>query len=151
MFALGGLVGTLFTVPVALRLGRRPMFAIYFVASALAIWITFGTDISTQVRLYMFGAIGVSVFGIFGAFSFYLPELFPMKLRGTGAGFCYNAGRIITAAFPFLVGVIVVSGVNPMDVLRWVAVPPLVGLVLLGLGVGIETRGRDLEDASPHG
>jgi MFS family permease len=145
MFAVGGLVGTLLTVPVALRLGRRPMFAIYFVLSALSIWVTFGADISSMARLYMFGAIGVSVFGVFGAFSFYLPELFPMRLRGTGAGFCYNAGRVITAAFPFVVGLIASSGVNPLDVLKWVAVAPLVGLALLLGGLGEETRGHDLD------
>jgi MFS family permease len=145
MFAVGGLVGTLLTVPIALRFGRRPMFAIYFVLSALSIWITFGTDISAQARLYMFGAIGLSVFGVFGAFSFYLPELFPMRLRGTGAGFCYNAGRVITAAFPFAVGVIALNGVNPLEILRWVAIPPLVGLVLLAAGYAEETRGEDLD------
>jgi MFS family permease len=145
MFALGGLAGTLITVPVALRFGRRPMFALYFVLSAIAIWVTFGVDLSAHARLYMFGAIGVTVFGVFGAFSFYLPELFPMRLRGTGAGFCYNAGRVITAAFPFLVGVIVTSGVNPLDVLKWVAIPPLVGLVLLLFGLAEETRDWDVD------
>jgi len=144
MFNLGGLVGTLLTVPIALRLGRRPMFALYFLISAVSIWITFGAAISTEARLYMFGAIGLSVFGVFGAFSFYLPELFPMRLRGTGAGFCYNAGRVITAAFPFAVGVIAASGTNPLDVLKWVAIPPLVGLLFLAAGLGEETRGRDL-------
>ena len=121
------------------------MFALYFVLSAIAIWVTFGVDLAAQTRLYMFGAIGVTVFGVFGAFSFYLPELFPMRLRGTGAGFCYNAGRVITAAFPFLVGLIVTSGVNPMDVLKWVAIAPLVGLVLLLVGLAEETRDWDLD------
>lgn len=144
-FALGGLAGTLVTVPVALHLGRRPMFAIYFAASALAIYATFGLSLAATTRLYLMGTVGLTVFGVFGAFTFYLPELFPMRLRGTGAGFCYNAGRVITSAFPFLVGVITSSGVNPLHVLQWVAVPPLVGLGLLALGWGEETRGRPIE------
>ena len=144
-FAIGGLVGTLLTVPIALRLGRRPMFAIYFVGSALAIWAAFGAPVEAQTRLWLLGGVGITVFGVFGAFSFYLPELFPMRLRGTGAGFCYNAGRVLTAAFPFAVGMVVMRGMNPVEVMQWVAVPPLIGLGLLALGVAVETRGRPIE------
>ena len=36
--------------------------------------------------------------GAFALFTMYLPPLFPTLLRTTGAGFCYNIGRI-TAAF----------------------------------------------------
>ena len=37
----------------------------------------------------------------------YLPELFPTHLRTTGAGFCFNIGRVVSAAGPFLTGVVV--------------------------------------------
>lgn len=139
-FNLGGLVGTLLTVPAALYLGRRTMFLLYFAGSAASIVATFSLPFEPVTRLYLMGFLGVSVFGVFGAFSFYLPELFPVRLRGTGAGFCYNAGRILTAAFPFAVGVIVRSGANPLDVLRWVALGPITGIVFLALGIGRETR-----------
>jgi MFS family permease len=36
--------------------------------------------------------------GVFGLFTMYLPPLFPTLLRTTGAGFCYNIGRIAAAA-----------------------------------------------------
>src|SRR5258708_33924546 len=32
--------------------------------------------------------------GVFALFTMYLPPLFPTLLRTTGAGFCYNIGRI---------------------------------------------------------
>ena len=35
--------------------------------------------------------------GVFGLFTMYLPPLFPTLLRTTGAGFCYNIGRIVAA------------------------------------------------------
>jgi hypothetical protein len=82
---------------------------------------------------------------VFGAFSFYLPELFPMRLRGTGAGFCYNAGRVITAAFPFGVGLLVRSGENPLWIIQWVAVVPVVGLLFLARGLGVETREQTID------
>ena len=36
--------------------------------------------------------------GVFGLFTMYLPPLFPTLQRTTGAGFCYNIGRIAAAA-----------------------------------------------------
>ena len=42
---------------------------------------------------YGFAAIGLSQ-GVFALFTMYLPPLFPTLLRTTGAGFCYNIGRI---------------------------------------------------------
>jgi MFS family permease len=36
--------------------------------------------------------------GVFALFTMYLPPLFPTLLRTTGAGFCYNIGRIASAA-----------------------------------------------------
>jgi MFS family permease len=143
-FNLGGLIGTLMTVPVATRLGRRPMFLGYFFASAAAILATFAIPWSPMTRLLMMFTVGLSVFGIFGSFTFYLPELFPVRLRGTGAGFTYNVGRIVTAAFPFAVGWVVSSGRNPLDILSWVALAPIVGMILVLLGVTPETRGETL-------
>src|SRR5437867_12014437 len=45
---------------------------------------------------YWFGAIGF-LQGLFALFTMYLPPLFPTLLRTTGAGFCYNIGRIVSA------------------------------------------------------
>jgi MFS family permease len=144
-FALGGLLGTLLTVPVATHLGRRPMFVIYFLASAAAIFVSFGVDMAPRTTLMAMGLVGLTVFGVFGSFTFYLPELFPMRLRGTGSGFCYNVGRVITAAFPFAIGVIMRGGADPREVIRWVAIVPLVGVAMVLLGLAEETRGRDAD------
>ena len=144
-FTLGGLIGTLLTVPVATRFGRRPMFLVYFLASAAAIFFTFGTDIDPRVRLSMMWLVGITVFGVFGSFTFYLPELFPMRLRGTGSGFCYNVGRILTAAFPFGIGVLMRGGADPFAVIRWVALAPLVGAFFVIIGLAEETKDLDLD------
>ena len=144
-FNLGGLIGTLLTIPAAKLLGRRAMFAIYFATSALAIFATFGLDLPGETRLYMYFAIGLTVFGIFGSFTYYLPELFPTRLRGTGAGFCYNAGRVFAAVGPFLVGIIAARGVDAaVGVLFWVGVVPLAALLMMPWV--IETKGKALVD-----
>ena len=85
---------------------------------------------------------------ITAAFVFYLPELFPTRLRGTGSGFCFNLGRIVAAAGPFIVGTIASRGANALDsalqVLFYVGWVPVVGLLLMPWV--IETRGRALPD-----
>lgn len=139
-FNVGGLLGTLLTVPFAERLGRRPMFLVYFCASALSIVYVFVFPMAPEARLQATFLLGLTVFGVFGSFTYYLPELFPMRLRGTGAGFCYNSGRYVTAIFPFLLGVIARSGTNPMMIIRWVAVVPVIGALVVLLGVVHETR-----------
>jgi MFS family permease len=142
-FNLGGLIGTLLTIPAAKYLGRKAMFAIYWTASATAILATFGLDWPPEVRLYLYFAIGLSVFGVFGSFTYYLPELFPTRLRGTGAGFCYNIGRVVAAIGPFLVGSIAARGTGAaVDVLFYVGFIPLLGLAFMPWV--IETRGRVL-------
>ena len=142
-FNIGGLIGTLLTIPIATRLGRRSMYMGYFALSAVAILCTFGLTMSPDVQLLMMFTVGLTVFGVFGTFTFYLPELFPVRLRGTGSGFCYNAGRVITSAFPSIIGWVKHSDKSPGSVLVWVAVAPVLGVIALLCGVGIETRGFD--------
>ncbi len=142
-FSLGGLVGTLMTVPIAKLLGRKPMFIGYFLLSSASIMTTFGLDLPPRIRLDLFFVIGLFVFGVFGSFTYYLPELYPTRLRGTGAGFCYNAGRVLAAIGPFVVGSVIAQG-NSMDVLFWVGFVPLAGLLFMPLVR--ETRGQPLAD-----
>src|SRR5206468_10238859 len=128
IFNLGGLIATVLTIPAAKLLGRRKMFLVYFLGSAAALMAAFGLDLAPHTRLYMYFPIGLTTYGIFGSFTFYLPELFPTRLRGTGAGFTYNIGRLFAAFGPFLVGSIAASGANALDsairVLFWVGAVP---------------------------
>jgi MFS family permease len=48
---------------------------------------------ATKLWFFVIGACQ----GVFGLFTMCLPPLFPVLLRTTGAGFCYNIGRIIAA------------------------------------------------------
>lgn len=138
-FNLGGVVGTIATIPLA-QLGRRVMFALYFLLGALAQWVTFGLDWSPQVRMMLLFTNGVTIFGVVGAFSFYLPELFPVRLRGTGSGFCFNTGRYLAALGPFVLGQALGAAPTPMHAIRWIALVPLVGLLISPFIV--ETHGR---------
>jgi MFS family permease len=147
-FNFGGLLGTLLTIPFAKKLGRRPMYRIYFAASALSLLATFGLDLPAETRLYMYFFIGLSVFGTFGSFTFYLPELFPTRLRSTGGGFCYNIGRVVAAGGVFAVGAVSMAGKgDPSIVLKallMIGFVPLIGLFFMKWV--IETRGQRMPD-----
>jgi cyanate permease len=123
------------------------MFIAYFLFSAIAIFITFGLALAPQTRLAMLFVVGAGVYGIFGAFTFYLPELFPARLRATGAGFCYNIGRLLAAGGPFVIGLVSAtaggSSAALMRVLFWVALVPLAAALVARLVI-VETRGRAL-------
>ena len=93
-------------------LGRRLTFAVYFAGAAAAVLAAFGLDLAPETRLGMYFLIGLTIFGMFGSFTYYLPELFPTRLRGTGAGFCYNVGRLLAACGTLLVGGIAARGAN---------------------------------------
>jgi len=146
-FNLGGLAGAFAAVPLARLLGRRPMFMSYFLFSALALFATFGLALAPHARLSLLFLVGAGVYGVFAGFTFYLPELFPARLRATGAGFCYNTGRVLASCGPLVVGIVSAaaggSSAALMQVLFWLALVPLAA-GLISRFVLVETRGREL-------
>ena len=146
-FNLGGLIGTLATIPLAKIMGRKMMFFIYFILSGVSVLSAFGLHWMPYQQLFMYFPIGLTVFGVFGSYTFYLPELFPTHLRATGAGFCYNVGRLITAVGPFLVASVAAQSdpvAGAKHALFYVGFAPLIGLLFLPWI--IETKGRQLTD-----
>ena len=75
---------------------RRSIVGMFIVYGLTMVWCYSATR--TMAGLWPFLlAIGISQ-GVFGLFTMYLPPLFPVLIRTTGAGFCYNFGRIVAAA-----------------------------------------------------
>jgi MFS family permease len=148
IFNLGGLIGTLATIPCAKYLGRRAMFGLYLALAAGSMLVAYGFNWDLNTRAWLYGPIGFATFGALSAFTYYLPELYPTRLRGTGAGFTYNVGRFLTALGPFLVGSIAARGADSvqsaLQVLFWVGFVPAAGLLLLPFVT--ETKGRVLQD-----
>ena len=88
----------------ARRLGDRRaitlLFACLFASMAGAFIVPRGLG-----ELAWFWVPLVGLFsGVFGLFTMYLPPLFPALLRTTGAGFCYNIGRLAAAVASILFG-----------------------------------------------
>jgi hypothetical protein len=48
--------------------------------------------------LVLLPVFGFLTGGMHAGYAIYFPELFPTHLRATGAGFCFNGGRIVAAS-----------------------------------------------------
>jgi len=141
---LGALVGYFCFGPMADRFGRRPIFAVMCAGSLVMLPITFLTPPAYAHVLLLLPVLGFFNNGIFSGFPIYLPELYPTSLRATGAGFCFNAGRILASTGPFLTGFLVTSLGSFGRAASAVALIYLVGLAILPFAP--ETRGRPLPD-----
>lgn len=103
------IVGNFAAGALAMRLGYRRaicgMFAVYGVALTLA----YAMPHRLAALVFWMAVCGVCQ-GAFGLFTMYLPPLFPTLLRTTGAGFCYNIGRLAAAAGTVFFGLLAPVG-----------------------------------------
>jgi len=144
LFNVGALFGYLSFGPLADRFGRRPVFAFMCAGSLLMVPTTFFAPHAYVHVLLLLPILGFFNSGIFSGFPIYLPELYPTRLRATGAGFCFNAGRILASAGPFLTGSLVAVLGSFGRAASAVALVYLLGLAILPFAP--ETKGRPLPD-----
>lgn len=99
----GAFFGMLAFTVLCQRIGRKPAFAIGFVAAMIATigFFRFFNDIS---MIWLSAVMGFCQLALFAGFAVYLPELFPLRLRSTGTSFCYNVGRYVAASGPITLG-----------------------------------------------
>lgn len=105
--AITGIVGSLIGGWVANYVGRRRT---YFLVSLMCLLIAQGTFwfvVPTDASfLYWVSALGFFSGIYFGWLPLFLPELFPTRVRSTGAGVSFNFGRILTAITVFATGML---------------------------------------------
>lgn len=138
----GALLGYLWFGPLADRFGRRPVFALMCAGSLAMVPLTFFTPHNYTHILLLLPILGFFSNGIFAGFPIYLPELYPTRLRATGAGFCFNAGRVLASAGPFLTGFLVATFGDFGRAASAIALVYLLGLFILIFAP--ETKGRPL-------
>jgi len=140
----GAIFGYLGFGPLADRFGRRPVFAFMCLGSLFMLPITYLAPSTYAGVLILLPILGFFNNGIFSGFPIYLPELYPTRLRATGAGFCFNAGRVLASASPFLTGWLVTTLGTFGRAASTVALIYLLGLAVLFFAP--ETRGQRLPD-----
>ncbi len=141
---VGALAGYLSFGPLAERVGRRWSFAVMCLGSLIMLPATFLTPHSYVQVLVLLPLLGFFNNGIFSGFPIYLPELYPTRIRATGAGFCFNAGRVLASIGPFVTGYLVTALGGFGRAASAVAMIYLVGLLILPFAP--ETKGRGLPE-----
>jgi MFS family permease len=125
------------------RFGRRANVACFAASCVATVLVYIFAPLSNSAMLVLGFPLGFFSAGIPASMAALFSELYPAGVRGTGVGFCYNFGRIVSAAFPFLVGYLADR----------VGLGPAIGidaafaysLVLLAVLMLPETRGKVFE------
>ena len=144
----GAGAGMLAFGPLSARLGRKRAFVLMHVCALiitpLVCWLP-SLMMSYALLLGMLPVFGFFAQGIHAGYAVYFPELFPTHLRATGAGFCFNTGRLLAA--PVLIWL---SGWLKSTLDLRLAVSLLAGFFLFGIVMLLflpETKGRELPEA----
>lgn len=151
---LGNMTGFLSYIPLTMWLGRRPAFAIFHLGAVVTMPTAYLLSTTFETGLVLFFVAGLFTSGIYSGYTIYFPELFPTRVRATGASFCYNVGRVVAAPGPIIMGWLIgaLTQVAPAgQQVAWAGA--LMGCVYLLAFLVIpflpETQGVELTDASP--
>jgi MFS family permease len=94
---VASIAGNFFAAVLARLIGYRKAIAIMSLGYLASLAAAYGVP-RAHGALYWW-LLGPGLFqGLFALFTMYIPPLFPTLLRTTGAGFCYNIGRVVSAA-----------------------------------------------------
>ena len=143
----GGGLGLLAFGPICEWMGRRKAFFLFHaggLASSVALFQLL-PEANASVYYFVLPIFGFLTLGMHAGYAIYFPELFPTRLRGTGAGFCFNSGRLLAAP------VLVLSGLMQKDwnysLNKTVAILSLWFLLgMVALLFAPETKGRELPE-----
>jgi hypothetical protein len=94
LVTFASIAGNFLAAFLARYLRYRRAIALLCLAYFLAMFTTYGVPRDHAELWFGVAVIGLCQ-GVFALFTMYLPPLFPTLLRTTGAGFCYNFGRVV--------------------------------------------------------
>lgn len=108
MMGVGGLAGGFLSGWFSNAIGLRKSLLVCFAVVTLMAFVLFKTNNIFSPAIYAEVLLLALFFGASqGILSVYIPGLFPVDVRGTATGFCFNIGRLFTAAAVLFVGVLV--------------------------------------------
>jgi MFS family permease len=108
VLGMGGLTGGFLSGWLANAIGPRKSMILCFSVCTVVSFLLFKTNTSFSTAIYAEIAILALFFGVSqGVLSVYIPGLFPVGIRGTATGFCFNIGRLFTATAVLFVGILV--------------------------------------------
>lgn len=108
LMGAGGLTGGFFSGWISNGMGVRKAMIMCFSACLILSYVLFGLNTTFSKIIYIEIGVLALFFGFSqGLLSVYIPSLFPTSLRATATGFCFNIGRLFTAAAVFFIGALV--------------------------------------------
>lgn len=134
------------------KIGRRRNVMLFAVCCIATVNLYVFLPMNDLAMLLLSFPLGFFSAGIPATLAALFNELYPQGVRGTGVGFCYNFGRIVSAGFPVLVGLMG----NSMPIGNALGIDAGVAYTLVVVAVYFlpETRGRTLDertaDAAAH-
>ncbi len=96
--SLGAAFGAMLGPVLLARLPRRLAYGLLSAFSlGFSIWLFRFPAEWGDLFLVKVAGIAFTTASFYGFFPLYFPELFPTRVRATGQGICYNAGRVVAA------------------------------------------------------
>jgi len=105
----GAIAGNFLAGWIAKMIGYRRGIALCFTAYFILMISAYGVVRPVEDIMSWLPFLGAAQ-GAFALFTMCLPPLFPTLLRTTGAGFCYNVGRLVAAAGTVIFGLYATVG-----------------------------------------
>lgn len=140
---IGTLAGVFFFPLLAKGIGRRWALGMGFGASLAVSFLLIRGIQSWEALLIAAPTLSFFAIGLTAIFGLYFPELFPSRIRATGAGFGYNVARILQSPLPWITGLIIgADNKNPAHGVAMAAGVYVIGI--LALAFAPETKGKPL-------
>jgi MFS family permease len=89
--------------------GRKPITMAYFFGALLLVPVLFLWTQDVALLLLAAAALGWFATGQYSWMAAWLPELFPTRIRATGAAFVFNAPRFIAWVGPLISGTLIAT------------------------------------------
>ncbi|CAG9266029.1 MFS transporter [Paraburkholderia caribensis] len=128
------------------RIGRRRTILTFAICCVLTVVAYLFLPLSNLAMLFFGFPLGFFAAGIPASMGALFNELYPSGMRGTGVGFCYNFGRVVSAGFPVLVGHM--STNMSLGTAIGIDAGLAYSIVVLSVLMLPETRGRALGEAA---
>ena len=143
--ACGALIGFLIGAYLADSIGRKWTFMISAIATIIMVFFYLYVPIGDTGLLLLGIPLNAAILMKFAPMGPYMTELYPTDIRGTGQGFCYNAGRAIGSVFMTAIGF--ATAVMPLGTAIALFSTLAHVLMIIMLLLLPETRGRAIAES----
>ena len=144
-YNIGAIAGYISLGFLADAYGRRPVTLFYFALAFITTPVVFLWTHDLNLLLAAACVNGFFSLGLYSWMPVWLPELFPTRIRATGAAFCFNTPRFIAWIGPLVAGTLIANFGGFSNAAMTVATIYFLGLVSAPFLP--ETRGKPLPEA----